>query len=91
LITAHFMPEAITIIRQGALTAAEGMRLGMSETARSNDRSEQTEQGEPIKSARVAAGEIFHAPTYQGPKKPPDCDRVDPGDAGSGRPAEKHR
>src|SRR5437588_3226684 len=60
---------------------------------RANDRSNQTEQCEPIKSARVAAGQIFHGADIPGPEETSEiAERVDPGDAccqpGA---AEKHR
>src|SRR6266567_8460785 len=60
---------------------------------RADDRSDQTEQGEAIESASVAAGEIFHEPDIPRAEEASKiADRVDPGNAGcEPGAAEKHR
>ena len=67
--------------------------MGNVQKQRADDRSEQTEQGEPIKSTRVAAGEIFHDPDIPRAEEASKiADRVDPGNAGrEPGAAKKHR
>src|SRR5258708_33800099 len=60
---------------------------------RANNCSDQTEQSEPVKSARIAAGQVFHDADIPGSEEASEvADRVDPGNACcERRTAEKHR